>query len=385
LALRLREGLIILGVTLLLAFSVEGCARLVLAVTSGSWPTTKAVVFDGQLRRLLRLYRRHPYLNTAPREGASAAAFGKRASFNSLGYRSPERLKRKTPGVFRILCSGGSTTFDILATEDEETWPWILETSLRDQGFQAEVFNAGFPGWTSLENLVSLAIRDVDLQPDVVVLFQGINDLQPASHQPFDGQYERGHARQAVRALGFELRPLAWYEHSIIVERTRDLVFGERDPWKRFESISPTYGRVKMLPAEALAVFERNIRTFVAIATASGSEVLLVTQPLRIRRDFSDADLSYLAQWIPGLEAMAVPAQLERMNLILKKIAEEGPAALADAASGLHWSDKDFEDPMHFSHRGSARLARFIADIGRDACSDWPLAEDGKRVSEVEE
>jgi hypothetical protein len=140
-----------------------------------------------------------------------------------------------------------------------------------------------------------------------------------------------------------------------------------------------------MLPAEALAVFERNIRTFVAIATASGSEVLLVTQPLRIRRDFSDADLSYLAQWIPGLEAMAVPAQLERMNLILKKIAEEGPAALADAASGLHWSDKDFEDPMHFSHRGSARLARFIADIGRDACSDWPLAEDGKRVSEVEE
>jgi len=319
-------------------------------------------VFSAEIHRALRLYRRHPFLNVAPREGASAAAFGKQASFNSLGYRSPERSRSKSPGVVRFVCSGGSTTFDISSVDDMSTWPWRIETTLRSHGLDVEVFNAGFPGWTSLENLVSLAIRDVDLAPDVAVLYQGINDLQPASHRPFDGQYEHGHADMVVRALGFELQPLKWYDRSLLVEKTRDLVLGEVDPWRRLRSASGPREFMPEVPAEAVATFERNVRSYVAVATAAGAQVVLVTQPIRVRRGSHDADLSYLAQWVDGLEPTAVPVQLERFNAVLRGLSLEGQTLLIDVAREVPWEDGDFADPMHVSARGSERMAAFLAD-----------------------
>jgi len=358
-----RDVFIILILTAVLGILAEVCTRVVIRFQAHSWPATQAVEFDTEIRGLIRLYRRHPFLNTAPREGMSAAAFGKRVSFNSLGYRSPERQVKKSPGTIRILCAGGSTTFDILSVNNSQTWPWQMEQILRERGLDAEVFNAGFPGWTSLENLVSLAIRDLDLDPDIVVLYQGINDLQPASHQPFDSQYEHGHAEESLRALGFELQPLKWYEHSLFVEKARELVVGKRDPWQRLQKTAPSEDGVLELPTEALETFNRNVRSLVAIAIAGGSRVVLVTQPLRVRTGSAEADRAYLAQWILGLDPMVVPAQLERFNSVLRELTTAGPAVLADAAKGVAWRDSDFGDPMHFAADGSTGMARFMADI----------------------
>jgi lysophospholipase L1-like esterase len=360
---RLRNISIILISTIVLGIVVEVGTRVVIRIKTHSWPVTQAVEFDTEIRGLIRLYRRHPFLNTAPREGTRVAAFGKEISFNSLGYRSPERPAKKPPGAMRILCAGGSTTFDILSVNDSQTWPWQMEQILRERGLDAEVFNAGFPGWTSLENLVSLAVRDLDLDPDIVVLYQGINDLQPASHQPFDSQYEHGHAEETLRALGFELQPLNWYEHSLFVEKARELVVGKHDPWQRLQNLAPPEDGVLELPAAALETFDRNVRSFVAIAVAGGSRVVLVTQPLRVRSGSAEADRAYLAQWLLGLDPTAVPAQLERLNSVMRELTTAGPAVLADAAREVVWRDSDFGDPMHFSGDGSARMARFMADI----------------------
>ncbi len=359
---RLRDLCIILISTVVLGILAEVGTRLLIRLGSNAWPVTRAVKFDTELRGLLELYRRHPYLNTSPREGERAAAFGKQASFNSLGYRSPERGVEKPPGTTRILCAGGSTTFDILSASDSTTWPWMMEEILRERGLEAEVFNAGFPGWTSLENLISLSIRDLDLEPDIVVLYQGINDLQPASHQPFDSQYEHGHADESVRALGFDLQPLRWYERSLLVEKARELVVGKRDPWQRLQSTSPPDEAMTELPAEALETFERNIRSFVAVAVAGGSEVVLVTQPMRIRSEHVDADEAYLAQWILGLDPVVAPAELERFNSVLRDLSMTGTAWLADVAGEVVWEENDFNDPMHFSPEGSTRMATVMAD-----------------------
>lgn len=376
---RFRDVFIILISTFVLGILAEVGTRVVIRFQSHSWPVTRAVEFDTEIRGLIRLYRRHPFLNTAPHEGMSAAAFGKQVSFNSLGYRSPERQVIKSPGAIRILCAGGSTTFDILSANDSQTWPWQMEQILRERGLDAEVFNAGFPGWTSLENLVSLAIRDLDLNPDIVVLYQGINDLQPASHQPFDSQYEHGHAEETVRALGFELQPLKWYEHSLFVEKARELVVGERDPWQRLQESAPHDDDMSELPGEAIETFERNIQSFVAVAVAGGSKVVLVTQPIRVRGEFVEADRAYLAGWILGLDPMVVPTQLERLNSVLREVTTTGPAVLADVANEVAWRDSDFGDPMHFSSDGSARMARFMADIVEGALGGSGCTESGSR------
>ncbi len=359
---------LIFGLSLLLLLAVEGAVRLT-AVWSEAPATTRLSRFHDELTSALALYRRHPYLNTAPREGARVEAFGKRAAFNSLGYRSPERPLEKPPGVLRVVCAGGSTTFDILAADDQATWPWLLEQELRAGGLAVEVWNAGFPGWTSLENLISLALRDRELRPDLVVFFQGINDLQPASNLPFDRQYETGHAELSRRALGFELPPLRWHQRSLLLEKARDLLVGPADPWQRMQPPAPP--RQAAIPPAAVEVFERNLRSFQALALVHGARLMWVPQAIRLRAGALDNDRSYLANWISGLEPEAAPAELDKLNAVLRRLAAEGPGRLLDPGYA-DWPDAEWDDPMHFSARGSQRFARYLsaavaAELGPEA------------------
>jgi hypothetical protein len=357
---RTSRGLLLgLLLAVLLLLSGEALLRVGLRLRDGAWPRTRAATFHDQIRLLRRIYRGHAYLNTAPREGGEAAVFGKRATLDRLGYRSPERPRAKPPGVARVLLSGGSTTFDVLAPDDAATWPRLLETRLRSGGRPVEVWTAGFPGWTSQENVISLAIRDLDLTPDLAVLYQGINDLQPASHQPFDAMYEHGHAELARRALGLELPAPSWLGRSLLVEKLRDLGGKPADPWSALSG--PARERRERISEEGIAAFERNVRSYAALARSRGAKVLLVTQPVRIRAASRDADLAYLAGWYPELRPTAVPRELERLNDVLRKLAGEGIGDLVDAAQEISWEDADFGDPMHYADPGRRKLMEYLA------------------------
>jgi lysophospholipase L1-like esterase len=361
-SIRTRGGhaLFMLGLSLGVLLLGEGVLRLALRLRAGAWPESQAVAFYRQMENALRLYRRHAYLNTAPREGAAVEAFGKRLSFNSLGYRSPARPLAKPAGVLRVLCAGGSTTLDLLAVDDASSWPWILEGRLSSATRPVEVWNAGFPGWTSLESLISFAIRDVDLAPDVLILYQGVNDLQPAAHHPFDRQYEHGHAEIAARALGFDLPPLHWFERSLLYEKARDLALAPQDPWRRLEE--PGGEGRKLAPSisrAGVATFRRNIGSLLALTRARAVSVLVVTQTLRIRAAAADKDRRWLAGWT-GLEADAAVRDLDAMNAVLRSLASD-EVRVADLAAKLPLDDQDFADPAHFSSSGSGKMARYMA------------------------
>jgi lysophospholipase L1-like esterase len=358
---RIGRGLLLgLLVALLLLSAGEILLRVALRVRDGAWPRTRSAAFYQQIEVLRRIYRGHAYLNTAPREGGTAAVFGKRASLDRLGYRSPERPRAKPPGVARVLLSGGSTTFDVLAPDDAETWPRLLETRLRATNPTIEIWNAGFPGWTSQESVISLAIRDLDLSPDLCVLYQGINDLQPASHRPFDPEYEHGHAELARRALGLELPPPSWLGRSLLVEKLRDLGGGPADPWQALAASGTAQRQARIAP-EGVAAFERNVRSFAALAGSRGAGVLLVTQPIRIRAANRAADLAYLAGWDPELKPEAAPGELARLNEVVRRLAAQGVGELADAEREIAWEDADFGDPLHYTDGGREKLVEFLA------------------------
>ncbi len=355
-----RDALVSVAIALLLLAAAEAALRLASRILSGQWPETRTAALYRTMRAAKSLYRRDPFLMVAPRAGAHAVVSGKEIRFNSLGYRSPERPLAKRTGVIRIVCSGGSSTLDLLARDDQATWPWRLEDELRPANSAVEVWNAGFNGWTSLENLISLANRDVDLAPDIVVLFQGINDLQPAAHQPFDPHYVAGHAAVCLRALGYDLPPLRWWQRSVLIEGARDLLGRRGDA---AELLLPTRQAAPVradIPAEAVATFARNVRSFIAVAREHGARVVLVTQTIRVRRAHRVDDLSYLAGWLPGLDPAVAASQLQRFNDVLRHLGGGQQALLADAAA-VCWSDEDFADPMHFSAQGSVKFATYLA------------------------
>jgi hypothetical protein len=356
----LRGLLVGLFAAALLLSLAEAGLRIGGRLRDGAWPRTKAADFYGQVLLLRRIYRGHAYLNTAPREGGKATVFGHSAGLDSRGYRSPERPVAKPPGSVRVLTAGGSTTFDVSAPDDASTWPVRLEGRLRARGGPpVQVWNAGFPGWTSLENVISLAIRDLDLHPDLVILYQGINDLQPASHVPFDPQYEHGHAEISRRALGLELAPPPWPERLLLVEKLRELR-GPVDPWQALAGPGrPAERRDRIVPA-GIAAFERNVRSFAVLARSQGADVLLVTQPVRIRSKSREADLAYLAGWYPELQPRAVPREMKRLNRVTQRLAGEGTGRLADAAREIPWEDEDFSDPLHYTESGRRKLVAYL-------------------------
>lgn len=333
------------------------------AGSEGAWPRTRTAVFYDQVQLLRQLCRDHAFLNTSPRAGASVTVFGKSAALNGLGYRSPERPLAKAPGTLRVLAAGGSTTFDTLAPDNAATWPQRLEERLAAGGLSGrpvEVWNAGFPGWTSLESLISLSIRDLDLAPDVAVFYHAVNDLQPASHAPFDRQYEEGHAAISRRALGLDLPEPSWLDRLLVVERLRDLAGGPTDPWQAL-SAQATGARRQTIDPAGVATFERNVRSFAAVARSRGAAVLLVTQPLRIRAGAVEADREHLAGWYPGLDPEAAPREIERLNDVLRKLGDEGVGTLADAAREIPWADEDFGDPIHYTETGRQKLVGYLA------------------------
>jgi lysophospholipase L1-like esterase len=355
----LLSSAIMLAIAVAILLAAEGTVRVLLRLRTGTWPSTLAVGYaDWQLDTRTRLYRRHPFLLIASRENARDA-HGERIYINSLGYRSPERPREKALGVRRVVCSGGSTTYDVRAYGNAATWPGRLEAALVTGGRRVEVWNAGFPGWTTLENLIALASRDVDLAPDLVILYQGINDLQPLSEEPIEPQYDGFHAQEMLTGLGFDGATVPWYRRSVLAELTNQrLGFDRRaipEPPRRTPRTS--------LSGEALRIFDRNVRSFVAVAVAHGARVLLVTQSLVLRADHVQADEEVYRQWIPALDPRTGPAALEQLNDVLRKLAVEMHVSLADAARDVAWADADFIDPMHMSARGSGKLAAFLAPI----------------------
>jgi lysophospholipase L1-like esterase len=101
-------------------------------------------------------------------------------SINREGLRGPE-IEPRQPGTFRILALGDSFTFGVGASQ-EETYPAQLQEILRSRGTDAQVLNAGAPGFGVPDAVAWYRRWGRPLDPDAVVLavFVG-NDLQDAA------------------------------------------------------------------------------------------------------------------------------------------------------------------------------------------------------------
>ena len=93
---------------------------------------------------------------------------------NNNGFRG-NQLKDKKAGAFRIFLMGGSTT-ECMFMDDKKAPHTLMQNQLSD--FQVEVFNTAKAGEMTVEHLSMLVHRVTHLQPDLIVLFCGINDLK---------------------------------------------------------------------------------------------------------------------------------------------------------------------------------------------------------------
>jgi lysophospholipase L1-like esterase len=104
---------------------------------------------------------------------------GEIASYNNYGFRDVDVVMPKPPGLYRIVCIGGSTTEE--GNNNNDTYPNIVERKLQEKlgKERVEVINCGISGITSYNE--RRRIEDyLELDPDLIVYYNGVND---ATHE----------------------------------------------------------------------------------------------------------------------------------------------------------------------------------------------------------
>jgi len=286
-------------------------------------------------------------------------------STNALGFSDVAWSTGKTPGVPRILCLGGSTTESGNGKGRLVAYPYLLELVLEERtGRDFEVMNAGISGWTTAEMLVSwfLTLRDFD--PDVLVLHEAVNDVEPrflANFQPDYSHWRRPIQPHPVGTLEsllvrcsdlyVFLRLRAGYETNIMNLTSKP---GPREPLMS----------ENRLPFRTSVAFRRNIASIARDARADGHQVLLMTLP-------TGPEADTYPTWCCGIE---------QNNKHLRYLAEKQGYLLADAALAFQARpelQEHFIDLVHLDPEGNQAKAELIAD----ALQGWlaQLSPEGAR------
>ena len=99
---------------------------------------------------------------------------------NSLGFRGDEFSQIKSDNTLRIFLLGGSQMFGTGATSDQTTIPGYIEKQLVEENnqFTIEVINSGLKGVDSRKELLLLQNMLLNFNPDLVIVYDGLNDLR---------------------------------------------------------------------------------------------------------------------------------------------------------------------------------------------------------------
>jgi lysophospholipase L1-like esterase len=339
---------------LILFFIVEGGMRLWFTFLGS--PTDKANYLY-PVDHVLNLYNRfngQPYVNF----GLSP----NHPDHNSRGYRGDELITPKPDGVFRIFAIGGSTTYGV-SLKNNETYPALLQAILQERGYSnIEVINAGVPQYATYVNLVNFEFRLLDDQPDMILTYEGINDVvtrlvDPSRYNGLNamrGIWNTSYIQQspfvAVRffsqRLGFAT-PISSLDSALFnvadVIRCTDPQFCQAldlSPQQVLEANPPTY-------------FERNLRNMIAIARVNSVQFVFSTWAYFPEASNGSLYMTYLH----------MQYGVAQHNDLTRQLAQELDIPMIDLASTMPYGAQYWQDGLHLTAEGTLAQATQYADF----------------------
>jgi lysophospholipase L1-like esterase len=259
---------------------------------------------------------------------------------------------------------GGSTTFDSFVSTDSAAWPARLEHWLERlaPGLRVEVINAGVPGYGVTQDLIRLETELYAYRPDLIILYQGHNDLF-------------GNLKSAAGLSGVpgqrpdevaQVTPwTAWLErHSLFYAKV-----AERFKLQQFHRLRPRVDRSTPAAAtidEVAANFDRTVSEYLAVAQALGLRVVIPELVQISGSSLEETEPSRQKLWqttVPFSNPATVLQGYQRYNLVLRDLGERYHAPFLSMVD-LGIAGPDYyspDDPIHFNDRGADRFAEGLA------------------------
>jgi lysophospholipase L1-like esterase len=299
----------------------------------------------------------HPYLSYYPtpnyRKGQTA--------HNSLGYRGDEFPLKKPASVYRIVVLGGSSTYDVRIEDNADIFTAQLEKQLHEKyGYQnVQVINAGVPGYNSWELLANLEFRVLDLDPDLVIIYEGVNDVHARMVEPSVYRGDDLGRRQAWQAPR-----VALWEHSALLRILSRTMNASRQVGIDDFVSSPTYlswpfdyrllednvDPVEILKENPPVYFQRNLENMVAVAKEHKVKIMFSTWAYSpYLKDYASETYYQLG--------------FKENNAVVKAVATDQHIPLFDFAAVMPQDTKYWADGRHSSEAGAVVKAGLFAEF----------------------
>ena len=307
----------------------------------------------------------HHYLNYYPTPDYKKGL----THHNSLGYRSREFNPEKPENTYRIVTLGGSTTYTVSVKDNDKTFPYQLERILRDEYGKKniEVINAGAGGYNSWESLINLQFRVLDIDPDLVIIYHGTNDVHTrlVSSDAYKGD-------NSGRRIQWSPPDIAFFEHSMLLRyigRKTGLssqaglgtlvnaptYFGAGgEQWRNTKGPVAEQRAAELLKKNPPVYFRRNLVNMASLAKANNVSIAFATWAHSPH--FSD----YAATG-------AYQSGFRENNAVVREVANRYGAYLYDFAAVMPQDRKYWSDGRHVNESGALLKAELFADFIRDS------------------
>lgn len=297
---------------------------------------------------------------------------GVTAHSNTMGFRGPEVSPTKPLGTVRVVLLGGSTTHG-WGVDDDQTIGWYLQALLPERiaGSRFEVVNLAFDGYDSYQILERLRGDGLPLDPDIIVVNTGVNDVRNARFRDLDLVDPDPRTiiwRTVLRRLRAEAErggPSLWtrIKHYSYLARVPGLIrtnVARRRGHQRQSVID------KSLDPEFLGAavdyFAVNIDRIVQLSRDHGAALVLSTPPSSLLSLYPPHRKSRLGYWIGNAET----TQSYRDSLageLVRIVAARQPTDPPIYYLSARLPDEQFLDDAHLTPAGNEAMAHEFAEV----------------------
>ncbi|RAI85540.1 SGNH/GDSL hydrolase family protein [Algoriphagus yeomjeoni] len=284
---------------------------------------------------------------------------------NNMGFRGDSLISPKPDNEYRIFLVGGSTT-ENLFIDDYLGFERQVQEKLQAENptKSIKVYNAGKSGDASPDHLAMLGHRLVHLNPDLIVLFPGINDLNRLA-AGYDYLHYPVKSTEVVRNWKVDLK--FFLSNFQLVRRLINVMNPEEESARKAIFLSTNYKdkvkEVQSLPLEPslpevdISIYKRNIESFVGICKSQGIDLLLLTQTFTW--DSQQENNLSNSHWMVGIGDKRYPEEvlagkLSEMNQSIIDLADKDSVNLLDLESLIPKTNAYFYDDCHFNKGGIA-------------------------------
>ncbi|MGB0715521.1 MAG: SGNH/GDSL hydrolase family protein [Phycisphaerae bacterium] len=272
---------------------------------------------------------------------------------------------------YRVVCLGGSTTWGH-HLDRGDSWPYLLEQRLIDAGHDVEVINAGRHWYTSVHSLTNYVSYVRYLNPDMVVIMHGVNDLArdfPQRGEP-DVEWDYGSYQGPMRNVLAGYRsslhepswtishPVLWFKDLAIVRLFRETTGRWNDGVDEAD--------VPIDDLQSIQSHEAHLTYLTDLVQQDGATVVLATQahiygaeeayafPKTMRSTYMRTrDGRTVSRRSVGDAMRAV-----RQNIM--RLASAGGYTLADVERAVGHASAYFMDDFHLNAKGNHVAAEAV-------------------------